>query len=354
MRKGQCYGTLLVDLEQHRPIDLLPDRESQPVAAWLAAHPGIEIITRDRGKMYIEGATQGAPEAIQVADRFYLLVNLQETLKRMFEHHPGDFHAVKKQLAALPVASNPEAPRPTASIAVPNDEAEPKERMLTAQGSYRTDRFQIVKDLQRQGLSQRAIARQVGMDHRTVGKYFVLAQPPIKSLPPQNRSTVRPFFSYLQKRWQEGCQNRVQLLEELRTQGYRGSYASLRRAIVNFPTATTTPAHQDRTDYRWSPSQAAWLLVAEEEKLTQRQKVAREALLLGSRRAAIAAPLAQSFRQMVRERQAEKLDHWLVQAETGEITEFRRFAVSLRSDYQAVKAGLALEWSNDHIAYCTS
>jgi transposase len=81
-RKGQSYGTILVDLEQHRPIDLLPDRESTTLAAWLRAYPGIEIVSRDRSQAYAAGINEGAPGSVQVADRFHLLKNVREALEK--------------------------------------------------------------------------------------------------------------------------------------------------------------------------------------------------------------------------------------------------------------------------------
>jgi len=80
-RKGQSYATIVVDLETHQPIDLLPERSSECVAQWLQQHPGVQIISRDRGGVYAEGARQGAPDAVQVADRWHLLKNLGDALE---------------------------------------------------------------------------------------------------------------------------------------------------------------------------------------------------------------------------------------------------------------------------------
>src|SRR6266705_3126283 len=72
-KKGQTYGTILVDLERRRTIDLLPDRSTETVVAWLRAHPEVEIVSRDRGTEYAAAARKGAPQARQIADRFHLL-----------------------------------------------------------------------------------------------------------------------------------------------------------------------------------------------------------------------------------------------------------------------------------------
>ena len=104
MRKRYTYGTVLVDLERRHPVALLPDREADTLAAWLRAHPGVAVIARDRSGAYAEGAGRGAPEAVQVADRFHLLQNLAEALELVFTTHARDLRAAEQARHHMVVA----------------------------------------------------------------------------------------------------------------------------------------------------------------------------------------------------------------------------------------------------------
>ncbi len=351
IRKGQRYGTLIVDLERHRPVDVLPDREAATLAAWLRDHPEIVIISRDRAGAYAAGATQGAPQARQVADRWHLLQNAGDALQRVLHQHPAALRAAAQAQAALP----PPAPVPLpAPSGPPTSERLPAEAAAATDLSEREQRFQTVLALHAEGRSVRQIATAVHLNWRTVKRYILARELPKRGAPAiQLTSSVRPYLAYVEQRWREGCHNAVHLLEEIQAKGYQGSYSSMCRALKPLrqgdgrrtPPTPTTP----RPSRALSPRQAMWLLVRPENELTEEERAGRRILADASPAIATAADLVQTFGQIVRERSAAALDAWLEAATTSGVGELKRFAASLRRDYAAVSAALSLVWSNGQL-----
>ncbi len=372
-RKGQTYGTILVDLEKHRVIDLYDDRSAESLAKWLEDHPGIEIISRDRASAYANGAAKGAPEAVQIADRFHLLQNLVDVLKRMLAECPSKLREAAQQVAEetqrqesisvqAETASMVEAEAARQGAAemqdvIPSSLTEAAsidegKTIQREQPTVRELRFTEVKALQSQGLSRRAVAGHLEMDPRTVGKHFTADTCPQRPLAPQSASIVTPYLSHLMQRWQEGYHNITQLHAELEVLGFKGHYASVyrivQRLLVDGLVSNDTIATPISIP-NLSISEAAWLLMHAENRLDGLQLRLREQLRLISDEANRAFTLAQSFRAMVRNRLPEQLDLWLNEARQSHIRAFENFAASLQRDYAAVKAALTYQWSNGQV-----
>jgi transposase len=208
-----------------------------------------------------------------------------------------------------------------------------------------------VKALQAQGKGQREISRQLGLARQTVSKYFHLDEPPKRSLQNSLPSKALPYLDYIQKCWGEGCHSLTEILPQLQAQGFSGSYASLQRAVhgrLGVGNLKKTSEAQNKAVV-YSPRQVAWLLIRPFESLREQQKAFRLDICERSELVAKACDLAQSFREMIENRQSEKLDEWLEHAVESHIVEFERFADSLQTDYAAVKAALIYPWSNGQV-----
>jgi transposase len=337
----------------------LPDREAETLAAWLRDHPTIEVISRDRAGAYAEGATQGAPQATQVADRFHLLQNAGDALQRVLQQHPAALRTAAHVQAdvlqpAPPLPAQPAPPPPPAQPAPAGADLSPPLAAPATDLSERKQRFRTVLTLHAQGWTVRRIAIEVQLNWRTVKRYILARELPKRGARMiQVTSSVTPYLGYVEQRWREGCHNGRQLLEEIRSKGYRGSYSSMCRALKRYRQGDgrraapipTTP----RPPRALSPRQGMWLLVRPEEDLTEAERAARQALCAAHEAIATATKLTQTFGQIVRERAGAALDPWLEAAATGGVGEFKRFAASLRRDYGAVQAALALVWSNGQL-----
>lgn len=360
-KKGQRYGTIIVDLERQCPIALREDREAETVAAWLKEHPTVRSIARDRAGAYAEGATSGAPQAVQLADRFHRLQNLANTLLPVCEAHAKLLREATGEVA--PDGQPVSAAQPTVaaraedvSRSLPPPRQSPKHQMQSTQRrAARRERFAQVRELHSKGWSLRAIGREVGLNRGTVRTFlrapdFPERQPRVLRQP----GVLEPFIPYLVARWNAGCRNGTVLWKELGERGYTGKRGTvltfvtrLRRAL-GIPTGKRTildgkvvlPAPRPLT-----PRTAVWQVLQRPEK----QDAATEARIKKLRQAHLeldeAITLTEGFATRIRARDPASLDRWLEQAATSTLKPFQSFAASLRRDYKAVRAGVEQKWS---------
>jgi transposase len=340
-RRGQRYGTIIVDLERNQPIDLLPDRQGDTVAAWLKDHPGTEIVARDRAGGYADGIRTGAPDAIQVSDRWHLLRNLNDAVARAFDRHHHDLRAATAAAVATsnaPDASSlaPSAPEVTAR-SVP-------ELSHADRHAIRRPRFDEVMALHHRNWPIKRIARTLGLNLKTVRRWLRSGQLPTWDQRSRG-SAVDVHAEYLRRRWNEGCHNAAQLWEEIRQRGFRGQLRTVQRWVRRLRDADPSTSGTGRFERVWkmpSKRRAAWLVVADPETLDATEQRFVDALIAGSAELGRIIELARVFNAMVRYQQAEPLDGWLAAAKE---TALAGFVDGIVRDLAAIRAALSLPWS---------
>jgi transposase len=357
-RRGRNYGTILVDLERRCPIDLLPDRESKTLTRWLRAHPGIEVVCRDRSRAYAEAISEGAPGAVQVADRWHLIKNLSEAMERLLTRE----HKLARDTAQLLVGE------PKKEKSSPSDEPLPgpvtllpvqPRAVVIAHRAKRIELYKEVMRLKREGVPTKKIARRVGKSPRTIYRWSQAGE--FREHVKHRRSALDIHLPYITARWAEGCRNISELWRELVARGYRSSRKSLsnylhRKILISQPTS----GHRSQGAKRArrsssslprpapSPRQVVWMLL-KLEGLKESQSEMIDELCRLSPEIKIAAELAQRFLRLVRERRSEELRAWMIEVEQSGVPELKAFARGLEQDCAAVDAALSQEWSSGQV-----
>ncbi len=363
IHKGLTYGTVLVDLERHHPVDLLPDRSSGSLAAWLKEHPGVEIIARDRGGAYADGARDGAPDAVQVADRWHLVDNLADVLEAFFR---GQGSCLKTAASALVAQAQAQAKErdSDAAPAPPDDVYQGKRRhpqperwreRVEAAAEEGVARRRAIYDqaraLHATGASVAQVARTVGASRMTVYKYLREGPPQRKRHSIHGKQRVlEPYEPYLLNRWNEGCRMATVLWREIRAQGFAHSLTNVQRFVAQLRREGPPPAGRPRTALTKAhgppPRLVASLVLRRPERRTDEQRTYLTLLRAEDPAIATAVDVAEDFLIMLRRREGARLPAWLDAAETSGIGGLERLAAKLRTDLAAVQAGLTLRHSN--------
>jgi Transposase/zinc-finger of transposase IS204/IS1001/IS1096/IS1165 len=242
-RRGHRYGTILVDLERNRVVDLLPDRQAATLANWLRGHPGIEIVARDRAGAYADGIRQGAPDAVQVADRWHMLRNLGDAVQAVVDRHHARVRRVAKEIAGKVAAEAAAIPLPPADISRPTI-AERRSQDAHARRHARYGGRAVA------GVSIKRIAALIGVERKTVRRWLRAGGAALWCKPPQPGG-LAPHQDYLDRCWIEGCHNAAQLWRELVERGFSGRPGTVRqwagRRRKGEPQAVSVPSLRNVT-----------------------------------------------------------------------------------------------------------
>ena len=342
-RRGCNYGTILVDLEQHQPIDLLPDRTAETLTAWLKAHPEIEIVSRDRSSAYADAARTGAPQAAQVADRWHLLKNLGELVERYFVRHHQLLTKAAVAVRAQHVAKQSEVELPVGTKAT---NLSYPEKPVPAR---RQKLFDAIKELQAQGKSLRRIARELKVARNTVRHYIYCETAPPHAAEAGRPSSVLPFAGYLQQRWRAGEHIAFRLWQEITAQGFAGEVDAVQRFVRGWRKTRVGQVPCPVTTRGLSPRQAAKLLLRPDAAGKEWEQTYLSRLCQVSPPVKVLQQLGHDFQRMVKERRADLFDDWLKRVAASRIEDLQNWAQGLLADEAAVRNALSSVWSNGQV-----
>jgi transposase len=332
--KGQTFGTILVDLERSQVVDLLPTRSADSVVKWLTQHPEVTTVSRDRQGVYAEGARRGAPEAVQVADRFHLVLNLTQAVERELAVNRRQLRIASPSAPELPSSPTEEVKSQTNQIRVRSSIVMQQMEVAQQRRQQKLELFRTIKQMTAAGMKVSQIASQLGLCRRRIDKWIQLDE-----LSERNRMQPRPgmpesFRDYLRQRWEAGCRHGRTLFAEIRKLGYIGCYSGLakflspwrqpraetRRAISAFPDALQLQVTTSTGSRQLSPQVAVALLGKIRAELTSKQAQIVDTLKRQCPGFAVMRKLAFGFRAILRGGKVTTLHRWMEDARKTGIT----------------------------------
>ena len=384
LRRADSYGTILVNLETRRPLDLLPNRTSEAVKPWLSSHPDIQVVSRDRASAFADAVSQVLPHATQVADRSHLVHNLREHLQRLLDHQRSCLPFVEETAVnSMQTSATQQADPPTDLVGGANADPPPgvlpapqhggetcaetvlsgltyAERKKQISRDKRIARYEEVMALHRAGLGQRAIARQLRISRHTVQRYVCSLGFPERAegsgRSAKGASKLDPYLPYLREQWNAGIHNCAHLFKEVKARGYTGCQSGLRNRLAEWR-AELPPRRwrgnppkprlfAPKGQRRLSSRSASFLMIMLPEQLTVKQHQQLESICQASSELHQVSLLSQEFVTMLKERRAEELNEWLKRAKESLVAELKSFANGIYRDYAAVYAACSRPESN--------
>jgi len=322
-RRNRRYGTIVCDLERRRIVTLLPDREVATVRAWLADHPGIKIVSRDRGGGYGEAVAKALPDAIQVADRWHLMENASAAF----------LDAVRKSMRAIRIATGTPTITPELLTSA--------EKLRYESYLRREDTNAAIAKLARDGLSIKQIVRRLGHSRNLVRQTLRGGRADVFRT---RQRSLDAYYLFLEGQWSGGCRNGAELWRRLQTQGFRGSL----RAVGEWATRRRRSETASKQQLQRIPSARtiAHLMTIDRNCMTKADAVVIAAIEAGVPSLIEARALVDQFHDMIRKKDEAKLDVWIANAKRSLVSSF---ATGVLKDRAAVRAAIIQPWSNGQV-----
>ena len=350
VRRGQSYNTILIDMDTHKPVDVLPDRESGTLAAWLRGHPEVQTVCRDRAGAYADGIRTGAPQAIQVADRFHLWKNLCEAAGKTVASHHHCLRAAAAAHQAVPAVPEPLAPAPLPAA----EPAAPPGRTYRLAERTRT-RYAAVHELLARGLSRSAVSRELNLDIQTVRRFANATCVEELLGKAEHRPTkLDAYLDLVNQRWNEGVTSAEAITAELRALGFKSDAQTVRRYLKPFRLPGASRSHPD--PHRRNPAPTApavpkpraisKALLTHPDHLTEDDAQIVKNATAGCVHIERLHQHVRSFAKIMAQRRGRELPAWLEAVEADDLPELRSLAAGMHRDLLAIINGLTLEHSS--------
>jgi transposase len=323
MRRGHRYGTIVCDLERRKIVTLLPDREVATVQAWLADHPGIKIISRDRGGGYGEAAAKALPDAVQVADRWHLMENASMAF----------LNAVRKSMRTIRGAIGATTIDPNLLTSAEKQQYESYLR--------REETSAAIVALAKDGLSIKQIVRRVGNSRKLVRQ---VVRGERTDLFRTRQSSLDNHLPFLEDQWSNGCRKGAELWRRLQAKGFRGSL----RVVSEWATRRRRAQTASNQQLQKVPSARtiARLMTTKRDHMSKAEAVTLAAIEIGVPSLIEARALVDRFHAMVRTKNNADLDPWIAEAKTSLVASF---VAGIVKDKAAVSAAITEPWSNGQV-----
>jgi transposase len=337
--RGRRYGTILVDMATGRPVDVLDGRDQQVLAGWLDAHPGVEVICRDRDSEYAAAARAAAPGAVQVADRWHLWHNLGGRVRDTAAAHLGCLREADP--VPPPGPSRQDLAAAAAAAQQAREAASPLVTRISAT-------FALVQDLRSQGAGLPQVMAAAGLGRAAALRYLgaATAGDLLANAPGRRPCTLTPWKDHLITRWAQGEHSIKNLHAEITAAGYTGSYKRVQAYLHPLNAITPSPPRPTPPP---KASRITRLLLTPPAALTHAEHASLAAIRARCPHLNALATHITTFAALLTSRRPALLEDWITAVTADDQPDLHHFITGLRQDHAAVTAAITCHWNSGRV-----